>query len=544
MKKSYKILAIIMSGILALSLVACKEASETTISEDKQNEMELTLENIENDYLYPMRYLWSTEFNSDEPITNILGLKMALDSLYKKENGKSITDENNYVFVEDYLDVAQRYFDIDIEMFAKILRESEMYDKEQDKTFGVDGVGNINHIEATDYEFENNILTVQYRYGDKYDTFIFVLNSMQIEITEDGSFKYISNTVGEKEYSLSEDGNVSEYIQEEQNELTPEAEQYFNSQQGEIIELFESLNGVWSIANDRMSEAELYHFYANDNRAYVDVYDIAEIDIEVKLVASSEVVELVMDADGNYHLTTSGSYINPNGGEVLVLNLGERGDYKVEINREEYTYYGDNSKEALNVLMFDRDDKKELVANDSYTTWQLAGDSVGDGSWRYIGITDKKTGYNYVINEAIPGTGLIFDEGAVYIDGNNRLMFIDDLYGEDIEDSVSYLDLSNMQIIEPTLDLSEEYLDNIPWFITDDENGNTILIHTKNPWPNQGDQDIIISVYDKDFNHISTEKTSSKLKYSQNVVSVTAKDGKVIGEYLYDNVGVFLEYEY
>ncbi len=194
-----------------------EETNSTADSALTENTAEMNLESIAYDYFQGMVFFLQEDFNRDNDgffsSEKLNFVKATLEFLYNNETGKEINDEEGYVLVGDYIAVANKYFDLDTTNLETIFRQANNYVETEDKISMSDGLGSIVLTEPVSFTFEEGILTVEYRYGYKdfeINAYSFVLNTLVIEINDDGSYKYISNTVGTQEYFADENGNVSE----------------------------------------------------------------------------------------------------------------------------------------------------------------------------------------------------------------------------------------------------------------------------------------------------------------------------------------------
>ncbi len=348
MKYYKKIVAIILIASM-MFLIGCSTNEENSPQkESSEIEFNMTLEEITDKYLSSVAFYLFNNHNYGEnneffKADRLVYLKATLEILYKKDTGTPIYDGNHYVKVSDYIETAKKYFDVSEEELENLFGDEE-------KVPMTDGLGNVTTGKAIDYTFENNILTIEYKFGvpeydAKNDDYImnqYNLNTIKIQLFEDGTFKYLSNEVGEEVKSEEDIDILSE---ENIGPLFPDDPH--NPEIMDILEVYENLQGFWGIEKEIEKESLVYHFYLKGETAYVDVYETEQDNENYIFIYTATITDIVLDKDGNYHFSAKGDYISPNGdinlvnGMAIEVDFGQRGDNKIEIYREEYIYIGD-----------------------------------------------------------------------------------------------------------------------------------------------------------------------------------------------------------
>ncbi len=327
--------------------------SEEEISEDTKTqetlEVNTEFQELHDKYLARMIYILGTEFKEgqENPLfsaENLIFAKSTLENLYFIENNESVQHEEGYVFIEDYADIAEKYFYIDKEDFINIMKSDYNYLPQTQQILMSDGLGSVVSTEIIEYEYRDNLLIIKYKMGvpepqgdGEYLMINYNINELTIEISDDESYKYLSNIILEEVEKI--DTIVNKLIEE--NNLT-------EVNAVDINLVMDKLQGCWGIDTQIIDDALFYNFYKEGDANIVTMFYIGGPDLGVQTFLKSEIEDILQDENGNYYIilnATRNTSKEHNG--VIYISSLDSSENKIYINDVEHLYYSDSPEKAV-----------------------------------------------------------------------------------------------------------------------------------------------------------------------------------------------------
>ena len=184
-----KVLSLLLATVMLFNLTACGKNETYTTEQVKE---------IVAPYMRDLSIGLSDNWcgsKDDKLLTAVSGdvFKAMLESIWRKDNGTEIYDENYKVKLEDYVSVATEYFAYDKPDVTEHFKSDRNYDADTDTLSCSDGLGSVINMEIASVEQQADVFKVNYDcYGpDGY--YVADYGHLTVKINKNGSPKFLSN---------------------------------------------------------------------------------------------------------------------------------------------------------------------------------------------------------------------------------------------------------------------------------------------------------------------------------------------------------------
>lgn len=226
-----KLISVLLSIIIALSMTACNVSTQSSESSDNGNNIQtentpngsyrifdcnshsVICENILPMFAISSNISWHKEDSA--PLLEAVGsgiFKYLVESLYTLDTGKEFDNKDGRISVDTYIEYGTKYFDLYAEDIKAVLTSCSTYNADDNTVLMHDGLGCVTGIEPIAVTAVDNNYVVDYavcypeeaqlRYG-----------YMVFSVNDDGSYKFISNNFTDTMYNPSYDLNNYYYAE-------------------------------------------------------------------------------------------------------------------------------------------------------------------------------------------------------------------------------------------------------------------------------------------------------------------------------------------
>ena len=184
-----KVLSLLLATVMLFNLTACNKQKIYTAEQ---------VQEIVAPYMRGLSIGLSDNWcgSEDDRLLAAVGgdiFKAMLESIWRKDIGTEIYDENYVVKLEDYVSTATEYFAYDKEFLTIHFRADDSYNSAEETLLSADGLGNVIGMEIASVEQQGDIFKVNYDcYGpDGY--YAADYGYLTVKINKNGTPEFLSN---------------------------------------------------------------------------------------------------------------------------------------------------------------------------------------------------------------------------------------------------------------------------------------------------------------------------------------------------------------
>ena len=188
-----KVLSLLLATVMLFNLTACSKQKIYTAEDVKE---------MVSPYMSVLSIGISDGWcgSAEDTLLSKAGgaiFKSILENIYRIDNNADIYNSDYKVNISDYVNAAAKYFNYDKEFITEHFRNDTTYDAETSLLSSSDGLGNVISIDINSIEAEGDIFKINYNCFGVEDYYIENYGFLTVEITEEGTPRFLSNTVNE-----------------------------------------------------------------------------------------------------------------------------------------------------------------------------------------------------------------------------------------------------------------------------------------------------------------------------------------------------------